>query len=179
MLIVLFLQKQVQVTNPDPETLYFSIGPHFRHFGREEFMLLTGLPFGNLPNLSHRDGNAFVRRLFPHSVLGVPRDQPIRLKVSQLLNLYDDMSGLDDEDVVRICSLVMVEMVFLGRQGHQYVDDVLLNAVHDLGVWNKHPWGSYIWSATYNHLDGALDIRVKEVSNKMTIYGFVHAFKVI
>ena len=101
------------------------------------------------------------------------------MKVSELLHLYDDMSDLDDEDVVRICSLVMVEMVFLGRQQHQYVDDVLLNVVHDLGVWNEYPWGSYIWSVTYRHMDGAIDRRFEQVSNKMTIYGFVHAFKVI
>ena len=116
---------------------HFSIGPHLRRFGREEFMLLTGLPFGSRPSLSHRDGNAFVWRLFPRSVLGVPRDQPLRLKISDLLDMYNNMSGLDDEDAVRICSLVMVEKVLLGRQRHHDVNDVLLNVVHDLAVWNK------------------------------------------
>ena len=87
------------MTNPDPETLYFSIGPHLRRFGLAEFMLLTGLLFGSRPSLSHRDGNVLIRRLFPRSVLGVPRDQPLRLKISDLLDLYHNMSGLDDEDV--------------------------------------------------------------------------------
>ena len=179
LLIVLFLQQQVQVTNPNPETLYFRIGPHLRLFGRREFMLMTGLPFDILPSVSHRDGNAFVRRLFPCSVLGVPTDQPLRLKISDLLDLYDNMSGLDDEDVVRICSLVMVETVLLGRQRHDDVDDVLLNVVHDLAIWNEFPWGSYIWSFTYKHMDCFLDRRFEEVYKKITLYGFVHPFEVI
>ena len=142
-------------------------------------MILTGLPFDSRPSLSHRDVNAFVRRLFPRSVIGVPRDEPLRLKISDLLDLYHNMSGLDDEDVVRICSLVMVEIVLLGHQRHHDVDDVLLNVVHDLAVWNEFPWGSYIWSFTFKHMDCFLDRRFKEVSNKMTLYGFVHPFEVI
>ena len=72
LLIVLFLQQQVQVTNPDPETLFFSIGPHTRRFGPAEFMLLTGLPFGSRPSLSHRqtctapvkNPNRFIKNRF-------------------------------------------------------------------------------------------------------------------
>lgn len=115
--------------NPDPETLYYRIGPFQRRYGREEFMLLTGLPFGILPALNQWDGNAFIRRLFPHTVLNARRDQPLRLKLSDLMELYANMSHLAVEDRVRICSLVMVEKVFMDHQNHLYVDDVLLNVV--------------------------------------------------
>lgn len=178
MLIVLFLQHQVPVTNPDPETLYFDIGPHHRRFGREEFMLLTGLPFGIPVEGSPRDGKAFIRRLFPRLVENVPRELPLRLKVKDLIDLYKDMRRLDDMDVVRVCSLLMVELVFLGRQKHQFVDDALLNIIGDMDAWNEYPFGSYIWSMTYKQMDSAIDRRV-HTPRKMTLYGFIHAFEVI
>ena len=74
MLLTMFLQRQVPVQGALPEELHFSIGGHIRRFGREEFMLVTGLRFGPRPHLSRILGDAFIRRLFPDSVAGVGRN---------------------------------------------------------------------------------------------------------
>jgi len=95
-----------------------------------------------------------------------------------VLALYEDMTGLSDEDVVRICSILMVEVVFLGHQAHTYVSDVVLRAVHDMDIWNEYPWGSHIWTITYKHMDGAITRRT-DISSKISIYGFLYAFQVI
>ncbi|KAJ9556894.1 hypothetical protein OSB04_011508 [Centaurea solstitialis] len=94
-----------------------------------------------------------------------------------LMSLYSDMSDLEVEDKVRIGSLLMVEKVFLGHQDHVYVDNVLLNVVNDLDVWNDYPWGSYIWSFTYKLMDGAFERRLAQDCDAMTLYGFQHAFE--
>ena len=177
MLIHMFMQRQIEVSNADVEELYYDIGGHIRRFGREEFLLVTGLRFGPQPTISAVHGDAFIRRVFPGSVTCAPRGQPLRLKISDVRARFHDMSSLSDEDVVRVCSILMVEMAFLGHQPHQYVTDVVVRAVEDFNTWNEYPWGSLIWSATYKQMDGAFTRR-EEPSGKMTMSGFLYAFKV-
>ena len=95
-----------------------------------------------------------------------------------MLALYEDMTGLSDEDAVRICAILMVEVVFLGHQAHTYVSDVVLMDVYDMDIWNEYPWGSHIWTITYKHMDGAINRRT-DISSKISIYGFLYAFQVI
>ena len=87
MLLTMFLQRQVPVQGALPEELHFSIGGHIRRFGREEFMLVTGLRFGPRPHLSRILGDAFIRRLFQDSIVGIGRDQAFRLRISYVLHL--------------------------------------------------------------------------------------------
>ncbi|KAJ9543125.1 hypothetical protein OSB04_022832 [Centaurea solstitialis] len=171
------MHRQIEVPNAEVEELFFDIGGHIRRFGREEFMLVTGLRFGPQPTIGAVHGDAFIRRVFPGSVIGAPRGQPLRLKISDVRARFHDMSGLSDEDAVRVCSVLMVEMAFLGHQPHHYVSDVVVRAVEDLDTWNGYPWGSLIWSATCKQMDGAFMRRV-EPSLKMTMSGFLYAFKI-
>ena len=107
-------------------------------------MLVTRLPFGMWSQLSSIHCDAFIRRLFPDFILGVHRDQHLRLRVSSVLNLYENTSGLFDEDVVHICSIVIVETVLLDCQPHQYVSNIVVRVVDDTDIWNDYPWGSLI-----------------------------------
>jgi hypothetical protein len=59
---------------------------------------------------------------------------------------------LSDEDAVRICLLLALDVVFMGRLLDEQVDDKLLRLVEDLETWNSFPWGEHIWRQLYNQL---------------------------
>ncbi|KAI3745861.1 hypothetical protein L6452_08272 [Arctium lappa] len=91
------------------------------------------------------------------------------------------MQELSDEDVVRVCLVVMVEVMFMGRELSQVVSDTVLRAVDDLVTFDSYSWGSHIWSHTYNSLHNAIAIRNLQKNkniNKSTLNGFAHALKV-
>lgn len=178
-LVTRFLQREVSEPNAEIEQLTFNIEGHIRVFGRQEFMLITGLPFGLLPNISHAFGDTLITRLFPRSVPARPiRGQPFRITVKEVVKVWDEsFFGLNNEDKVKIALLIMVELVFLGKQPKSYVSDEVIRAVEDLDAFCEYPWGSYIWSFTYKHMKGAFSRRF-QVSSKMSLSGFLLAFNV-
>ncbi|GJT28770.1 phospholipase-like protein [Tanacetum coccineum] len=57
--------------------------------------------------------------------------------------------GLSDEDAVKVCLLLVVNIVFMDREPKNYITDNLLELVDDLPTWDAYPWGEYIWKAFY------------------------------
>ncbi|KAI3692248.1 hypothetical protein L6452_32061 [Arctium lappa] len=95
--------------------------------------------------------------------------------------MRDGMQYLSDEDVVHICLVVMVEVMFMGRELNQLVSDTVLRAVDDLMTFDSYPWGSHIWTHTYNSLHLATARRHTQKNkhiSKSTLSGFAHALKV-
>ncbi|PWA70593.1 phospholipase-like protein [Artemisia annua] len=107
-------------------------------FGRPEFCLITGFRFGNVSFDKHRTGYCrFRNRVFPKLV-----DQKVRNL--DLLGVIEDeelFGKLWDEDAVRVCLLLALEVIFMGRLLVQEVDDTLMRLIEDLGEWNAFPWG--------------------------------------
>ncbi|GJX24205.1 transposase, MuDR, MULE transposase domain protein [Tanacetum coccineum] len=58
-------------------------------------------------------------------------------------------SGLSDEDAVKVCLILVVNIVFIDREPKNYIVDNLLELVDDLPAWDPYPWGEYIWKAFY------------------------------
>ncbi|KAI3745838.1 hypothetical protein L6452_08249 [Arctium lappa] len=90
------------------------------------------------------------------------------------------LGAISDEDAVRVCLVVMAELMFMGRDPRLSVSSTVLIAVDDLERFNRYPWGSYIWSHSYKGLHGAIARRKQknQQNNKMTLNGFAHALKV-
>ncbi|KAI3719845.1 hypothetical protein L6452_20750 [Arctium lappa] len=91
------------------------------------------------------------------------------------------MQELSDEDVVRVCLVVMLEIMFMGRELSQVVTDTVIRAVDDLVTFDNYPWGSHIWSHTYrslHHATARRHLEKKKNINKSTLNGFAHALKV-
>ncbi|KAI3748101.1 hypothetical protein L6452_10971 [Arctium lappa] len=171
-LVHMFLQLEVDVANADPEELYFNVcGSHMR-FGRLEFCLVTGLCFGPKPSLPPLPEESFVRRVWPHHA---PGNLKLRIVVQ---TMKDGLQALSDEDVIRVCLVVMVEMMFMGRELSQMVSDTVLRVVDDLGAFNSYPWGSHIWTHSYKQIHHAIARRNDKNNNKMTMNGFAHALKI-
>ena len=98
------------------------------------------------------------------------------VRVFGMLGTLED--HLSDEDVVRVCLLLRIDRLFLGRDGPLPMANTLLQAVEDFQSWNQLPWGSYVWTATYNQMHRAIGKRVGDRRKKMMMTGFLFAFKV-
>ena len=95
---------------------------------------------------------------------------------------------ISDEDAVRLCLLLVLEVIFMGRLLTNEVDDKLMRLVESLEAWNAFPWGEHIWTHLYDQI---ADVIRKHSQNHLqrlkkdpmyvptyTLGGFVFAFQV-
>ncbi|GJZ94221.1 phospholipase-like, aminotransferase-like mobile domain protein [Tanacetum coccineum] len=164
--------------------LIYHVNGHSLHFGRREFCLLTGFEFGSISFREYRNGDIpFRNRLFPEKI-------GYDVKIIDLFALFDDeekFSKLSDEDAIRLCLLLSLEVIFIGRELVSVVDDVYLRMVNDLDAWNSFPWGEHIWRQLYDsirnvsskhkleHLAGLK--RNPNLHPSYSLTGFLFAFK--
>ncbi|GJW68091.1 phospholipase-like protein [Tanacetum coccineum] len=59
---------------------------------------------------------------------------------------------LSDEDVVRVCLLLSLEVIFMGRLLVDVVDDSHMRLVENIEEYNVFQWGEYIWRHVYDHI---------------------------
>ena len=181
-------QKQCYVDDAHYDMpLIYNVDGRKLHFGRPEFCLITGFRFGKWVS-SHdfsKGDIKFKMRVFP-------KKMGIKLSNLDLLGLVEDeeqFCKLSDEDAVRVCLLLTLDVIFMGRLLADEVDDKLLRLVEDLEAWNSFPWGEHIWRQLYNQILNVVDrhkwqhLKGLEGSTKFvatyTVGGFVWAFKVI
>ena len=181
-------QKQCYVDDAHYDMpLIYNVDGRKLHFGRPEFCLITGFRFGKWVS-SHdfsKGDIKFKMRVFP-------KKMGIKLSNLDLLGLVEDeeqFCKLSDEDAVRVCLLLSLGVIFMGRLLADEVDDKLLRLVEDLEAWNSFPWGEHIWRQLYNQILNVVDrhkwqhLKGLEGSTKFvatyTVGGFVWAFKVI
>ncbi|GJS22328.1 transposase, MuDR, MULE transposase domain protein [Tanacetum coccineum] len=90
----------------------------------------------------------FCDRVFPDKIA-----EPLKkVRVSELLELIrkpERWSLLSDEDSVKVCLLLVSNIVFMGRESKNYIADNLIELVDDLTAWDAYPWGEYFWRALY------------------------------
>ncbi|KAJ9553398.1 hypothetical protein OSB04_017443 [Centaurea solstitialis] len=91
----------------------------------------------------------------------------------------NNFSNLTDEDAVCVGLLLVLDLVFLGRQKDYTVQNWTLQLVEDINSWNWYPWGSLIWRVTFQQLYNAISKRRYENKEpkKYTLSGFIYAFK--
>ncbi|GKA92493.1 phospholipase-like protein, partial [Tanacetum coccineum] len=179
------LQKQVFVDDAHYDMpLVYNVEGRFLHFGRPEFSLITGLHFGTYSFRKFKSGDVtFVSRVLPHK---------LGLKVSNLdlLGLIEDeelFGKLVDDDAVRVCLLLALEVIFIGKKLVDEVPDTLMRLVENLVVWNDFRWGEYIWRHLYDQIMNVVNKNkwehLKGLSKSRnyvptyTLSGFVWSFK--
>ncbi|GJU81470.1 phospholipase-like protein [Tanacetum coccineum] len=128
------LQRQCYVNDAHYDMLYV----HGRgiHFGRREFSLITGLRFEEVSFSCYSKGDLKYRsRVFPHR-LG------LKITSLDLIGVIEDeefFSKLCVKDAVRVCLLLSLEVIFMGRKLVQEFDDTLMRLVENLEAWNAFP----------------------------------------
>ncbi|GKA84275.1 phospholipase-like protein [Tanacetum coccineum] len=156
-------------------------------FGQKEFCIITGFRFGILSE-KHKKLSPFCQCVFPEKVTktGVKK-----VKSSELLKLLRDKEGwlaLSDMDAVRVYLLIVVELVFMGKEDRNCILRHIVSLVKDLDEWNYYPWGEYLWDKFYkrtvnvvtrhgvHHLAEKKNLNFNATYN---LYGFAWAFKVL
>ncbi|GJU80594.1 phospholipase-like, aminotransferase-like mobile domain protein, partial [Tanacetum coccineum] len=166
--------------------LIYHLNGHSLHFGRRQFCLVTGFKFGLISLREHRNGDIpFRNRLFPEKI-------GYDVKIIDVLAFIEDeekFSKVSDEDAIRLCLLLSLEVIFMGRELVSVVDDAFLRMVNYLDAWNSFPWGEHIWRQLYDsirnvcskhkleHLDGLRKNRNHVPS--YTLSGFLFCFQVL
>ncbi|GKB36613.1 transposase, MuDR, MULE transposase domain protein, partial [Tanacetum coccineum] len=133
------------------ELLGQSVNERRRTSMRQEFCLITGFAFGKIPKVDTFKGlqnSPFCDRVFPDKIA-----EPLKkVRVSDLLELIRKPKkwyALSDEDSVKVCLLLVSNIVFMGRESKNYIADNLIELVDDLSAWDAYPWGEYFWRALY------------------------------
>ncbi|GKC88281.1 hypothetical protein Tco_1148930, partial [Tanacetum coccineum] len=95
---------------------------------------------------------------------------------------------LCDEDSIRLCLILCLEVIFMGRLLTCPVDDTLFRLVESLEDWNCFPWGEHIWTHLYDQIQNVIEKHSDEHYFGMkkdpkyvpmyTLSGFVFAFQV-
>nr|GEV99642.1 retrovirus-related Pol polyprotein from transposon TNT 1-94 [Tanacetum cinerariifolium] len=111
------------------------------HFGRAKFSLITALRFGTLSFGLWRKGEIkFLSRVLPNKV-GV---KVTNLDLVDVIMDEELFGHLSDEDVVRVCLLLSLEVIFIGRLLVDIVDDSHMHLVENIEEWNVFPWDSAV-----------------------------------
>ncbi|GJX44800.1 phospholipase-like protein [Tanacetum coccineum] len=136
------------------DLLGYKIGNNNFEFDRQEFCLITGFAFGKIPKVDIFKGlqnSPFCNRVFPNKIAKKFK----KVRVSDLLELIRKpkmWSALSDEDSVKVCLLLVSNIVLMGRESKNYIADNLIELVDDLSAWDAYPWGEYFWRALYRRL---------------------------
>ncbi|GJZ90405.1 phospholipase-like protein [Tanacetum coccineum] len=155
------------------------------HFGRREFTLITGFRFGAVSSSCYSKGDMKFRdRVFPHRV-------GLTITSLDLVGVIKDeeyFSKLCDVDAIRVCLLLCLEVIFMGRFLVTGVDDTQMRLVDSLESWNAFPWGEHIWMHLYDEIMNVVSNHKSEHLEELhkspkyvptyTLSGFVWAFKV-
>ncbi|GJU51971.1 phospholipase-like protein [Tanacetum coccineum] len=129
-------QHKVDDSHYDMPLIYYIEG-HGLHFGHPEFALITGLPFGPISFALYTSGELkFRNRVFPHK-LGL---SVTNLDVIGVIEDEEIFGKLGDEDSIRLCLILALEVIFMGRLLTCPVDDTLFRFVENLEDWNCFPW---------------------------------------
>nr|GEW37228.1 phospholipase-like, aminotransferase-like mobile domain protein [Tanacetum cinerariifolium] len=124
---------------------------HNLHFGRPEFALITGLPFGIVNFRLYTFGELkFRNRVFPHK---------LGLSVTNLDVIEDEETfrKLCDQDSIRLCLILALDVKFMGRLLTCPVDDTLFQLIKNLEDWNCFPWGGHIWTHLYDEIKNVIE----------------------
>ena len=176
-LVLKVLARELEGEKCRRDEVWFEIGRSPYRFGKQEFLLVTGLHFGKisqkvleLDNLSLSKESIF-RRLFKN------KPKVSSEEVIDLLN--EQVKTLTSDDALKLLYAVFVQRFLIGTEPPRAIKPFLWHLVDDLPKFEKFPWGTYAYSHT---LDGIRKVitanRLQKTKCGINIYGFPWSFAV-
>ncbi|GJX58325.1 hypothetical protein Tco_0289715 [Tanacetum coccineum] len=93
-----------------------------------------------------------------------------------------------DDDAIRLCLLLALEVIFMGRLLTFNVDDTLFSLVENIEAWNSFPWGEHLWCHLYDEIKNLKErhgdehyyglFKDRNYVPTYTLSGFVFAFQI-
>ncbi|GJX96709.1 hypothetical protein Tco_0352507 [Tanacetum coccineum] len=119
-------QYKVDDQHHDMPLIYYMEG-HSLHFGRREFSLITDSCFGIVNFDLHPSSDLkFRNRVFPNKIGYIITN----LDIIGVIKDEERFGKLSDDDAIRLCLLLAVEVIFMGRLLTFKVDDTLHSDEH-------------------------------------------------
>ena len=128
--------------------MWFEIGGTPYRYGRQKFILISGLRFGVIDRESLEakpiEPESLRAQLFPQHKKGVTGDD-----IEFLISTRDDLVS---EDALKLIYIVVVNMFLLGQDEREHVDDFLWSIAEDLHAFEVFPWGTYVYSKSQYYI---------------------------
>ncbi|GKA36318.1 phospholipase-like protein [Tanacetum coccineum] len=141
-------QHKVDDQHHDMPLIYYMEG-HSLHFGRREFSLIIGFRFGTVNFDLHPFSDLkFHNRVFLNKIGFIITN----LDIIGFIEDEERFGKLFDDDAIRLCLLLALEVIFMGRLLTFKVDDTLFRLVENLEAWNSFPWGEHLWCHLYDEI---------------------------
>ncbi|KAI5327394.1 hypothetical protein L3X38_026790 [Prunus dulcis] len=140
----------------DLDGLSFLLGCDVAQFTRQDFCLITGLRFGEVPEVSSGESDR------------------IRLRERYFIDEGITCNALEEaflrcteeDDIYKLALVYFAELVVLGRDKHLNINLNYLTLVEDLDAFNRYPWGSVSFDKTQDSLFSAPTKYVKSFENE-------------
>ncbi|KAK0587509.1 hypothetical protein LWI29_024062 [Acer saccharum] len=150
---ILLRECHVRDADDTPSALWFYVGNGVIRFSAVEFCLVTGLTFGDYSQspseiTKHMD-ERLRRSYFQDSKV------PVKMFADWFRNLGPN-NNVSDDDMVKLALVLFLEMTLVGKDDRNAIQYWALQLVDDLDAFNKFPWGSFIYTRTFNSLSTCL-----------------------
>ncbi|KAI9159879.1 hypothetical protein LWI28_002789 [Acer negundo] len=174
------LIRELHHDGPEDE-MRFLLGRHSVRFSKVEFCLITGLKFGELPDMSTYDmvENGIHQRYFE----GRDEVEYAELKVVLRIGVFSEQY-----DAVKLCLLYMLNWILMGLDEREKVPVWQFRLVEDLDAFDAFPWGAHVYRQSIYGFKHALDGRRRRFEQRQrrkgvdvhttetyNIYGLMHA----
>ncbi|BBN69123.1 BURP domain-containing protein, partial [Prunus dulcis] len=128
----------------DLDGLSFLLGCDVAQFTRQDFCLITGLRFGEVPEVSSGENEGITCNALEEAFLRCT----------------------EEDDIYKLALVYFAELVVLGRDKHLNINLNYLTLVEDLDAFNRYPWGSVSFDKTQDSLFSAPTKYVKSFENE-------------
>ncbi|KAL5843641.1 hypothetical protein ACOSQ4_009599 [Xanthoceras sorbifolium] len=159
----ILLYREIEYPGAREDEMWFKVGGKPMRFGKEEFLLCTGLRFGPLPDgiVSH----------YPASNDGVQQRYfgKRRIHINKVKLKLEEGNFTRDDDMMKLAYVFFAAHFLLGRERHRTVPGWLWGLVEDLIAFENFPWGTYVYSSTIYWLGKVLRSRLGGRSNKQNM----------
>ncbi|KAL5742388.1 hypothetical protein ACOSP7_029120 [Xanthoceras sorbifolium] len=159
----ILLCREIEYPGAREDEMWFKVGGKPMRFGKEEFLLCTGLRFGPLPLgiVSH----------YPASNDGVEQRYfgKRRIHINKVKLKLEEGNFTRDDDMMKLAYVFFAAHFLLGRERHRTVPGWLWGLVEDLVAFENFPWGTYVYSSTIYWLGKVLRSRLGGRSNKQNM----------
>ncbi|BBH05302.1 BURP domain-containing protein [Prunus dulcis] len=125
-------------------------------FTRQDFCLITGLRFGEVPEVSSGESDEIrlQERYFIDDGITCNALEEAFLRCTE------------EDDIYKLALVYFAELVVLGRDKHLNINLNYLTLVEDLDAFNRYPWGSVSFDKTQDSLFSAPTKYVKSFENE-------------
>ncbi|KAL5811324.1 hypothetical protein ACOSQ4_027892 [Xanthoceras sorbifolium] len=159
----ILLCREIEYPGAREDEMWFKVGGKPMRFGKEEFLLCTGLRFGPLPDgiVSH----------YPASNDGVQQRYfgKRRIHINKVKLKLEEGNFTRDDDMMKLAYVFFAAHFLLGRERHRTIPGWLWGLVEDLVAFENFPWGTYVYSSTIYWLGKVLRTRLGGRSNKQNM----------